>query len=80
MRISSPPTIGSCFYGIDTPSKKDLIANKLDLEGIRKFIGVDSLQYLSLDSLYRAIGEGKRNYATSNYCDACFSGEYPVAV
>jgi amidophosphoribosyltransferase len=80
MRISSPPTIGSCFYGIDTPSKKDLIANKLDLEGIRKFIGVDSLQYLSLDSLYRAIGEGKRNYETSNYCDACFSGEYPIAV
>lgn len=78
LRISSPPTIGSCFYGVDTPDKNELIANNMNLEEIRKFIGVETLQYLSLDSLYKAVGEAKRDVKTSKYCDACFSGDYPV--
>jgi amidophosphoribosyltransferase len=78
MRISSPPTKYSCFYGIDTPEPQDLMANKFDVEGIRKQIGADSLSYISLDGLYRAVGEANRNADNPGYCDACFSGEYPI--
>ncbi len=78
MRIASPPTVDSCFYGIDTPAKKELLASHMSVEEIAKFIGVDSLSYLSPDALYRAVGEEKRNPANPQYCDACFTGDYPV--
>lgn len=80
MRISSPPTKYSCFYGIDTPESKDLMANKFDVAEICKQIGADSLSYISLDGLYRAVGEANRDADNPNYCDACFSGEYPIAL
>lgn len=78
MRISSPPTSHSCFYGIDTPDKEDLLAHKMSVEEIRVFIGADSLSYISLDGLYRAVGETKRNASNPQFCDACFTGDYPV--
>ncbi len=78
MRIASPPTKDSCFYGIDTPAKKDLLASHMSTQEIAKFIGADSLAYLSNDALYRAVGEAKRDNKKPQYCDACFTGEYPV--
>jgi len=78
MRISSPPTAHSCFYGIDTPSTEELLAHRMDLEKIRDFIGVDSIAYMSIDGVYRATGEAGRNKDNPQYCDACFTGEYPV--
>ncbi|MBT3702536.1 MAG: amidophosphoribosyltransferase [Alphaproteobacteria bacterium] len=81
MRIASPPTLHSCHYGVDTPERDKLIASRLDLEGLRDYIGVDSLAYVSMDGLYRAMGQdGGRDPATPYYCDACFSGEYPIAL
>jgi amidophosphoribosyltransferase len=78
MRISSPPTKFGCFYGIDTPRRQSLLAHKYDIAGMTKFIGCDSLAFISLDGLYRALNEAKRNNEVPQYCDACFSGEYPV--
>ncbi|MCI5059949.1 MAG: amidophosphoribosyltransferase [Alphaproteobacteria bacterium] len=78
MRISSPPTAHSCFYGIDTPSSEELMANKFKVEEIAQQIGVDSLAYISVDGLYRAMGETARNNDVPQYCDACFTGDYPV--
>lgn len=78
MRISSPPTAHSCFYGIDTPASEDLVAHSHSVEEIAKMIGVDSLAYISIDGLYQAVGEQGRNSAKPQYCDACFTGEYPV--
>jgi len=75
MRISSPPTKHSCFYGVDTPDADELMANKMDLEAMRKAIGADSLAFVSFDGMYRAVGKPR-----SQHCDACFSGEYPVSV
>lgn len=80
LRISSPPTAHSCFYGVDTPERSKLLAANLDVEGIRELIGVDSLAYISLEGLYRAVGEEARNDAAPQYCDACFSGDYPIAL
>ena len=77
MRISSPPTAYSCFYGIDTPERSQLMASNMSLEEMRKHIGVDSLAFISMDGLYRAVGETKRN-AVPQYCDACFTGDYPI--
>jgi amidophosphoribosyltransferase len=77
-RIASPPTTHSCFYGVDTPNKQDLLAHKLDLEGMRNFIKADSLAFVSIGGLYRATGEAKRNAGTPQFCDACFSGDYPI--
>ncbi|MDO8494122.1 MAG: amidophosphoribosyltransferase [Deltaproteobacteria bacterium] len=73
MRISSPPTKWPCFYGIDTPRRKDLIAANQSVEEIRKYIGADSLNYLSRDSLYWFDKQDKKEW----FCDACFSGKYP---
>jgi len=75
MRVSSPPTAFSCFYGIDTPTKEELIYNaqKGSIEAIRQFITADTLGYLSLEGLHKAVN-GERG----GYCDACFSGAYPV--
>jgi len=79
MRIASPPTSDSCFFGVDTPSREKLLASHMSAEEICKFIGADSLGYLSNDSLYRAVGEAKgRDNKNPQYCDACFTGDYPV--
>ncbi len=79
-RIASPPTAWPCFYGVDTPEQDKLLASRMTEEEMRDHIGVDSLRFISLDGLYRAVGEAKgRNNACPQYCDACFSGDYPVA-
>ncbi len=78
MRISSPPSKHSCFYGIDTPSSEELLAHQKSVEEICNFIGADSLSYISFDGLYRAVGETRRNAKSPQYCDACFTGEYPA--
>ncbi|MEO8531423.1 MAG: amidophosphoribosyltransferase [Deltaproteobacteria bacterium] len=79
-RIASPPTAWPCFYGVDTPERSKLLAATMTEEEMRQWIGVDSLKFVSLDGLYRAVGEVKgRNAAAPQYCDACFSGAYPVA-
>ena len=77
-RVASPPTAHSCFYGVDTPNTDDLLAHKTDVEGMRRLIGADSLAFISMDGLYRAMGEGKRNAESPQFCDACFSGAYPI--
>ena len=74
VRVSSPPTIGPCHYGIDTPSREELIAHQHSVEGIREQIGADSLGYLSLEGLRQVSAQLK-----SGICDACFSDEYPVS-
>ena len=79
-RIASPPTAWPCFYGVDTPDREKLLAAQMSEEEMREWIGVDSLAFVSLDGLYRAVGAaGGRNAACPQYCDACFSGDYPVA-
>jgi len=78
MMIASPPTVSPCFYGIDTPDKKDLIASNHTTNEIAKMIGVDHLGYISLDGLYRAIAQTKRDEAEPQYCDACFTNKYPI--
>ena len=76
LRISCPPTISPCFYGVDTPSKKQLIAANNSVEEIRRYIGADSLAYLSLEGLKKACGEGE----TASYCSACYTGKYPTEI
>ncbi len=78
MRISSPPTTHSCFYGIDTPERSKLLAARHDVAEMAFLIGADSLAFISLDGLYRALGRNDRDAARPYYCDACFTGEYPV--
>ncbi len=78
MRIAAPPTAHSCFYGIDTPQREELLASALDIDGMARHIDVDSLAFISLDGLYRAMGEDGRNAELPQYCDACFTGEYPI--
>jgi amidophosphoribosyltransferase len=78
MRIASPPTTNPCFYGVDTPDKDQLIAAKLDIHAIAKEIGADSLAFISIDGLYRAMGEAGRNPDGPQFCDACFTGDYPI--
>ena len=79
-RIASPPTAWPCFYGVDTPDRENLLAAQMTEDEMRDHIGVNSLRFVSLDGLYRAAGEAAgRNNSCPQYCDACFSGEYPVA-
>ncbi len=73
MRISCPPTISPCYYGVDTPTKQELIAANHSVEEIRDFIGADSLGYLSLESLRRAVADGE-----GRFCTACYTGRYPT--
>jgi amidophosphoribosyltransferase len=74
LRISCPPTISPCFYGVDTPSKRDLIAANKSVEEIRRFIEADSLAYLSLEGLLKSCnGDGH-----TGYCTACYTGNYPT--
>jgi amidophosphoribosyltransferase len=74
LRISCPPTISPCFYGVDTPRKKELIAANNSVEEIRKYIGADSLSYLSMAGLKKACGDGEE----TTYCTACYTGQYPT--
>jgi len=76
MRISCPPTISPCFYGVDTPRKKELIAANNTVEEIRKYIGADSLSYLSLEGLKKACHDGEK----TTYCTACYTGNYPTLI
>lgn len=78
MRVSSPPTAHPCFYGIDTPQREKLLASRFDVEGMARFIGADSLAFISIDGLYRAMGKPGRNDAAPQFCDACFTGDYPT--
>jgi amidophosphoribosyltransferase len=75
LRISSPPTLASCFYGIDTPTSGELIAANHSVEEINKYISSDTLGYISVEGLYRAVGK-----ADGSFCDACFTGKYPVRI
>jgi len=75
MRISSPPTRHSCYYGIDTPDEDQLMANKMNIDEMCKALGADSLAFVSFEGLYRAVGKPREAH-----CDACFSGDYPVAI
>ncbi|RMG92282.1 MAG: amidophosphoribosyltransferase [Zetaproteobacteria bacterium] len=75
MRISSPPTKHSCFYGVDTPDKEKLLANRMSIEEMCEAIGADTLAFVSFDGMYRAVGKPQHLH-----CDACFSGNYPVAI
>ncbi|RBI83887.1 amidophosphoribosyltransferase [Rhodosalinus halophilus] len=78
-RIASPPTAWPCFYGVDTPQREKLLAASMSEEEMRTHLAVDSLRFISLDGLYRAVGEAQgRDAAAPQYCDACFSGDYPV--
>lgn len=80
MRIASPPTINPCFYGVDTPDKDQLIAAQMSVDDIAKEIGVDSLSFISIDGLYRAMGEARRDPDSPQFCDACFTGDYPITL
>jgi amidophosphoribosyltransferase len=80
MRISSPPTTHSCFYGIDTPERGKLLAAQHSVDEMAALIGADSLAFISIDGLYRALGQPGRDSARPHYCDACFTGDYPIAV
>lgn len=73
LRISSPPVTGPCHYGIDTPEQDELLAHRMDLPRIRQFLDADSIAYLSIEDLREAIGDDG-----SRYCDACFTGDYPI--
>jgi amidophosphoribosyltransferase len=74
MRISCPPTISPCFYGVDTPRRADLIAATHTVDEVRRYIGADTLGYLSHDGLLSAVGPDR-----SSYCTSCYTGKYPVA-
>ncbi|MEY4168734.1 MAG: hypothetical protein RIR52_2558 [Acidobacteriota bacterium] len=76
MRISCPPTIAPCYYGVDTPTREELIASRQTVEEIRQYLGADSLGYLSLQGLLDAVGDQKNE----RYCTACYTGRYPTAV
>lgn len=77
-RIASPPTMWPCFYGVDTPDRGKLIAANMSNEEMRAYLRVDSLKFISLDGLYRACGVPHRDPEEPQFCDACFSGAYPV--
>lgn len=80
MRIASPPTKHSCFYGVDTPEREKLLAYRYTVEQMREFIQADTLSFLSIDGLYRALGEKERVKKCPQHCDACFTGEYPTTL
>ncbi len=79
-RVASPPFAHSCFYGVDTPEREKLLAARMELEPMREYIGADSLAFVSIDGLYRAVGLEKRENSCPQYCDACFTGEYPTSL
>lgn len=75
MRISCPPTISPCYYGVDTPRKADLIAAQMSVDEVRRYIEADSLGYLSMEGMLKAIG-----FEADAVCVACWNGKYPTAV
>ena len=75
LRISAPPILHSCFYGIDTPTKEELIAHTHDLEETRQYLAADSLAYLSLEKMMEVLENGKKKF-----CSACFDGNYPIPI
>jgi len=79
-RVASPPTGYGCYYGVDTPERAKLLAGRMDLAAMREFIQADSLAFVSIDGLYRAVGLAGRDNAKPQYCDACFTGEYPTTL
>jgi amidophosphoribosyltransferase len=78
LRIASPPTRHSCFYGVDTPERAKLLAAQMTVPQMADFIGADSLAFVSVDGLYKALGEDLRDDGKPQYCDACFTGDYPT--
>jgi amidophosphoribosyltransferase len=72
LRIAAPPTVGPCYYGVDTPTRKELIASQMSVKDIQKFVEADTLSYLSLEGLYRAVDESQ------GFCSACFDNKYPT--
>ncbi len=80
MRIASPPTSHSCYYGVDTPEREELLAAQNSVDQMRKFMGADTLAFVSIEGLYRAMGLNGRDNEMPQYCDACFTGEYPVSL
>ena len=79
-RVASPPTVNSCYYGVDTPERSKLLAARMDLEPMREHIKADSLAFISIDGLYRAVGEEARKNDKPQFCDACFTGDYPTSL
>jgi len=79
MRIASPPTRHSCFYGVDTPERAKLLAAQMNIEQMRDYINADSLAFISIEGLYRALGD-ERDAAAPQRCDACFTGDYPTSL
>ena len=77
-RIASPPITHPDFYGIDTPERDKLLAATHDLEGMRRYIGADTLAFLSVDGIYRAMGYERRDPARPQFTDHCFTGDYPT--
>lgn len=73
LRIAAPPTVGPCWYGIDTPTREELIASRNDVEEIGRYVGADSIGYLSVEGLHEAVHDSE-----AGFCDACFSGQYPI--
>lgn len=78
VRIASPPTTHSCYYGVDTPERAQLIAALHDVNEMCRLIGADSLAFISIDGLYRAMNEARRDNTSPQFCDACFTGDYPI--
>jgi amidophosphoribosyltransferase len=77
-RVASPPTGHGCYYGVDTPERSKLLAGRMDVAAMCEFIQADSLAFVSIDGLYRAVGLVERDAAQPQYCDACFTGDYPT--
>ena len=77
-RVASPPTGHGCYYGVDTPERSKLLAGRMDVSAMREFIHADSLAFVSIDGLYRAVGLAGRDGGRPQYCDACFTGDYPT--
>jgi len=77
MRIASPPTRHSCFYGVDTPERAKLLAAQMSVESMADYINADSLAFISIEGLYRALGS-ERDHGQPQRCDACFTGDYPT--
>jgi amidophosphoribosyltransferase len=80
MRIASPPTRHSCFYGVATPDRDGLLAANMDVAQMAAHIGADSLAFLSIEGLYRAVGGPEREAERPTFCDACFTGAYPTVL
>jgi amidophosphoribosyltransferase len=78
LRISSPPTVGPCHYGIDTPDRNKLIASSHSVDEVRRFVGADTLGYLSIEGLHAAVSKVLTKHEHRGLCDACFSNRYPI--